>query len=40
MDFAGQALRTNKSLDHNESVYGVAEKTFDETHGGPGHEAQ
>jgi len=34
MDFASEALWTNKSLDHNESVYGVAEKPFDETHGG------
>ena len=33
MDFACQALWTNKSLDDNESVYGVAEKPFDETHG-------
>lgn len=37
MDIAGKALRINKSLDYNESVYGVAEKPFDETHGGPGH---
>lgn len=38
MDIAGKALRINKSLDHNESVYGFAEKkSFDEAHGGPGH---